>query len=82
VNVKILQAYALRRLAVKFFDKGFAIKQILKKVNRSRSWFYKWHQRFIKGGYAELKDRSKTPRHRSSNYSQKDVALVLRIRTR
>lgn len=82
MNVKILQNFAAFRLAVKLFDKGIAIKQILNKVNRSRSWFYKWHERFIKGGYSQLKDRPKTPLHLSSNYDRKDVTLVLRIRKR
>jgi transposase len=51
------------RFAVKLFDKGFSVKQILKKVNRSRSWFYKWYERFTIGGYSALKDRAKTAHH-------------------
>lgn len=82
MNVKKSQLFAERRLAVKLFDKGFSINQILKKVNRSRSWFYKWQKRFTTEGLKALVDQPKTPLHSSSNYSGKDISLVLRIRKR
>jgi hypothetical protein len=80
--VKKSQNFAERRLAIKLFDKGFSINQILKKVNRSRSWFYKWQKRFTKEGLKALLDQPKTPHHSSSDYCGKDVSLVLRIRKR
>jgi transposase len=69
--VKILQNFDDRRIAVKFFDKGFSIKRILKKVNRSRSWLYKWIERFNTGGKSALKDLPKTPKEPASKFSKK-----------
>lgn len=82
MNVKITQNFATRRIAVKLFDKGFSIKEILQKVNRSQSWFYKWLERFKEGGYSALVDQKKVPKQPASKYPKKDEALVVRIRKR
>lgn len=73
---------ALRRKACKLFDKGFRVTQILKLIPRSRSWLYKWKQRFEEEGFAALDGLDTAPHHSPHEYPHQVVALVLRIRHR
>ncbi len=73
---------ALRRKACKLFDKGVRVTHILKLIPRSRSWLYKWKQRFAAEGFAALDSLDKAPRHSPHEYPHKVVALVRRIRHR
>lgn len=72
----------LRRKACKLFDKGFRVTQILKLIPRSRSWLYKWKQRFAEAGFAALDSLDTAPHHSPHEYPHHLVALVRRIRQR
>ena len=73
---------ALRRKACKLFDKGFRVTHIRKLIPRSRSWLYKWKQRFAAQGFAALDSLDTSPHHSPHEYPPQVVALVLRIRQR
>jgi transposase len=82
MNQKNDQEIALRRKAFKLFDKGKSMREMLQLIPRSRSWLYKWKQRFQQHGFAALKSCSKAPLHSPQRYPPPRRALVLNLRKR
>ena len=82
MNEKNSHEIAVRRKACKLFDKGTRVIHILKLIPRSRSWMYKWRQRFAEQGFAALDGLDKSPHHSPHKYPRDVVALVLHIRHR
>ncbi|MCA1606510.1 MAG: hypothetical protein LC775_13815 [Acidobacteria bacterium] len=82
MNEKNDHEIALRRKAFKLFDKGTRISHLRKLIPRSRSWIYKWKQRFAEQGFAALDCLNKAPHHSPHEYPHQVVTLVLRIRHR
>lgn len=82
MNEKNLQEIDYRRLAFKFFDKGKSAAQILARIPRSRSWLFKWKQRFAQQGWQALDSRPKTPLNSPQEHSPEVVDLVLGLRQR
>jgi hypothetical protein len=82
MNEKDSQEIAYRRLACKLFEKGKTVAAILARIPRSRSWLFKWKQRFARDGARALDSLPKTPRTSSQQHAPTTVKLVLRIRQR
>ena len=69
-----------RQQAVALYRQGMAVVEICGRLNRTRSWFYKWLRRFESGDCRWSKAQSRAP-HRVANKTPPAlVNLVLRIR--
>lgn len=82
MNEKNAQEIALRRKAFKLFDNGKSMREIRHRIPRSRSWLYKWKQRFDQDGFAALDSRHKAPPASSQAYDARVRALALNLRKR
>jgi len=82
MNEKNPQEIALRRKAFKLFDNGKSMREIRQRIPRSRSWLYKWKQRFDQDGFAALDSLSKVPRGSPQEYDSRLHSLVLNLRKR
>jgi len=82
MNEKDPQEIAYRRLAFKLFEKGKSVAEILARIPRSRSWLFKWKQRFERDGARALDSLPKAPITSPQRHSPETVQLVLRIRKR
>ena len=82
MNEKNSQEIRYRRLLFKLFDKGKSPTEILSRIARSRSWLFKWKQRFAEGGWHSLDSLSKAPHHCRQQYSLEVRRLVIRVRQR
>lgn len=71
-----------RRQAFKLFDKGKSATQILHKIPRSRSWLFKWKQRYAVNGWQSVAGLSKTPKHLRHAYAKTVRETVHRVRRR
>lgn len=76
------QEIQYRRLAFKLFEQGKSVADILRRVPRSRSWLFKWKERFLRDGWKALDSLSKSPSNSPQQHSEDLVELVLRIRQR
>lgn len=74
------QELNLRRKAIRLTLRGLRPQAILEKIKRSRSWLYKWQQRFAQWGWAGLHSQSRAPRRTPHRYAPRMKALVLRLR--
>ena len=82
MNEKNTQEIDYRRLAFKFFDKEKSAAYILARLPRSRSWLFKWKQRFERDGWQALDSRPKAPLNSPQEHPDDAVDLVLRLRKR
>jgi hypothetical protein len=82
MNEKNSEELRYRRLAFKLFDKGKAPAAILAVIPRSRSWLFKWKQRFERQGRQALDSLPKAPHHSPQSYCGEVVKLVVRVRKR
>lgn len=82
MNEKNPQEIARRRKAFKLFDNGKSFREMLKLIPRSRSWLYKWQQRFDQGGFAALDSLNKAPHLSPQSYDTRLRSLVLNLRKR
>lgn len=80
MNEKNLEEIRYRRTAFKLFAKGKSVAQVLKRLPRSRTWGYKWKQRFEAEHWEAWDSRSKAPRTSAHQYEDSTVKLVLRLR--
>jgi len=71
-----------RRQAFKFFELGKSPVEILARIPRSRSWLFKWKQRFEERGWQALDSLSKAPHHSSQGYQPEVIRLVVCTRRR
>ena len=71
-----------RRQAFKFFELGKSPVEILARLPRSRTWLFKWKQRFEEHGWQALDSLSKAPHHSSHGYRLEVVRLVVQTRRR
>ena len=72
--------HALRRKAIRLTVQGLPPRAILRAIPRSRTWLYKWQQRFRLYGWAGLRDHSRQPHHSPQAYSAANRAAVIRAR--
>jgi transposase len=82
MNEKNAQEIALRRQAFKLFDNAKSMSEILQRIPRSRSWLYKWKQRFDQDGFAALDSLHKAPRSSPQAYPSRIRWLTLSLRKR
>jgi transposase len=82
MNKKNPEEIECRRKLFKLFDKGKSVAQILKIIPRSRSWVYKWKERFLEQRWQALEGLSKAPHLSSHKYARSAVNLVVRLRQR
>lgn len=71
-----------RRQAIRLWLKGVAPSQILQRVQRGRTWFNKWRDRFERLGPRGLGSQSRQPRHRPAAHSPQMVRWIVRTRQR
>lgn len=82
MNEKNPQEIEYRRLAFRLFESGKSAAYILKRIPRSRSWLFKWKERFQRNGWRALDSLSKAPANSPQEHSEQTLELVLRIRQR
>ena len=82
MNEKNPQEIEYRRLAFKLFESGKSVAHILKRIPRSRSWLFKWKERFKRHGWRALDSLSKAPANSPQEHSEQTLELVLRVRER
>ena len=82
MNEKNAQEIALRRKAFKLFDNAKSMREIRRRIPRSRSWLYKWKQRFDQDGFAALDSLHKAPRGSPQRYDSRVRSLALNLRKR
>lgn len=70
----------LRRKLFKLFDKGKSIKQILNLIPRSRSWIYKWQERYHRQGTIAANGKKKAPHFSPQAYPKPVVRIILNLR--
>jgi len=80
MNEKDPQEIAYRHLAFKLFEKEKSAAEILARIPRSRSWLFKWKQRFDRGGWQALDSLPKAPITSPQQHSDATVKKVIRIR--
>ena len=69
-----------RQHALNLYHQGMKVNEICRRLNRSRTWFYKWLHRYQSGQTNWHEDLPKTP-HKIANKTPADlVKLVLKIR--
>lgn|SRR5689334_22658301 len=73
---------AYRRQAFRLFEKGKSVAQILALIPRSRSWLFKWKQRFERDGWQALDSLPRRPQHSPQRCSPAAIKLVLHLRRR
>jgi putative transposase len=71
-----------RRQAIRLWLKGVAPSQVLQRVQRGRTWFSKWRDRFERLGTRGLGSQSRQPRHRPAAHSPQMVRWIVRTRQR
>jgi hypothetical protein len=71
-----------RQKAIRMMLKGIQPKHILEQVPRSRSWFYKWRERFERFGWSGLYSQSRVSRQFPHRYSAQIRRLVIQTRRR
>jgi putative transposase len=59
---------------------GWPPRRILRTIPRSRTWLYKWQQRFRRQGWPGLRNQSRQPHHSPHAYSAATRAAVIRAR--
>lgn len=82
MNEKNPHEIEYRRQAFKLFEKGKSVAYILKRIPRSRSWLFKWKERFERGGWQALDSLPKAPVNSPQEHPEETIELVLRIRER
>ena len=80
MNEKNADEIRYRRLAFKLFDKGKSPTEILQRIPRSRSWLFKWQQRFAQQRWQALDSFSKSPQRHPKQYARSAVQVVLQVR--
>jgi putative transposase len=71
-----------RRQAIRLWLKGVSPSQILQRVQRGRTWFSKWRDRFERLGSRGLGSQSRRPRQRPAAHSNQMVRSIVRTRQR
>lgn len=71
-----------RRQAIRLWLKGVSPTQILQRVQRGRTWFNKWRERFDRLGARGLDSQSRRPHHRPAAHAPQMVRLIVRTRRR
>lgn len=69
---------SLRRHAVRLFLRGTPVRRILRLIPRSRSWLYKWLERFRSASWPALRSQSRRPHSAPHAYSAAARANILR----
>ena len=82
MNEKNAQEIEYRRQAFKLFEKKKSVAEILTRIPRSRSWLFKWKERFERDGWGALDSLPKAPNISPQQHSEDTVELVLQIRER
>jgi putative transposase len=80
MNEKNLEEIRYRHTAFKLFAKGKSVAQVLNRLPRSRTWGYKWRQRFEVERWEAWDSRSKAPHTSAHQYAGSTVKLVVRLR--
>ncbi len=69
-----------RRQAIRLRLKGWRPSEILTRIPRTRTWLYKWWQRFSEAGWQGLLDQSHRLAHLPQAYDEQAHTVVLNLR--
>ncbi|TDX42411.1 helix-turn-helix domain-containing protein [Orenia marismortui] len=72
----------IRKKAIKKYLAGEKVSNICSDLNRSKTWFYKWYNRYKTKGEEGLKSKSKRPKHSPNKTPKKMEQLIIDIRKR
>lgn len=72
--------YEKRCKAIQLYEKGFGFNKILRLVQRSGVWLFKWIKRYKEHGIKGLKDRSRAPKKIWRKTPDRMVKKILSIR--
>ncbi|MCA1806709.1 MAG: helix-turn-helix domain-containing protein [Actinobacteria bacterium] len=70
-----------RQTLVHLLRSGKTPTEAAKELGRSRSWCYKWKERFRQASWAGLKERSRAPHHIARKTSERIRQVILRTRS-
>ena len=69
-----------RYKAIEIYNQGIGFNKILKRVQRSRFWLWKWLKRYQEQGIEGLKDQSRAPKRVGSKTPDHVVKKILTLR--
>jgi putative transposase len=69
-----------RRAAVQLYRAGVSVKNVVRKLNRSRSWVYKWVKYRTQHPWTRFRSGSRAPHHHPNQTPAATERRVLRIR--
>lgn len=72
----------IRRRALRLWAQGHSVKDLLRRIHRSKSWLSKWRTRYRLGGWEALHSQSRRPHHQPTAYSARWEQLVVQTRLR
>ncbi len=71
---------AIRRKAIELYEKQVPVPTILEQLKKSKSWFYKWLNRYRTRDNQWYKEDSKAPKKRSKKTSLEIESLIVETR--
>ena len=72
----------LRKKAINLYLKGETPKSIYSELSRSKNWFFKWLKRYQTGDPDWFKEKSRTPKKKTTAISEIDRQRIISVRTR
>lgn len=73
--------YPERRAAIRLLRSGQTVKEIAAELQCSPAWVYKWRDRFRADGWAQLKDRSRAPKHHPNQLPAEVRRAICQVRS-
>lgn len=73
---------ALREQAIHRYERGESPRSIYRSLKKSKTWFYKWLQRFHQDGAAWSQDHSRRPQHTPKKLNSTMEQTIIDLRTR
>ena len=74
-------AYEDRKSLIHLLNSGKNPREAAQELGRSRSWAYKWKNRYEENGWSGLQARSRAPKHVPNRTPTKVRQEILRIRS-
>lgn len=74
-------AYEARKSLIHLLNSGTQPREAAQELGRSRSWAYKWKNRYEEDGWAGLQSRSRTPKHVPNRTPSEVCDEIFRIRS-
>jgi putative transposase len=72
----------IRRRALRLWATGHSVKDLLRRIHRSKGWLSKWRTRYRLGGWEALHSHSRRPHHQPTAWSARWEQLIVQTRLR